>query len=306
MREKIAYVVPTKDRRDDLKKLLDSLEKQRALPAQVVIVDGSDKPVEDLVRQYPGLPLRYVREYPPSLARQRNAGMAALSDEITIAGYLDDDVELEPDATENMLRYWARASPQVGGAAFTIINQPLRHPVFGLFSQLFMLNGSEQGRVLPSGFGTSIVPQPHNSKTEWLYGGATLWRREVIRRFGYDEWYIGHGFLEDLDYSYRVSREYELWVVADAKVWHWPKPILMAQNSNLGRQQVVNRIYFTRKTGNFSTMPVVWALCGQGLHNLLDAVAKLSPAGLYRLQGNFVGLADIARGRLQPVEGIWK
>ena len=27
--------------------------------------------------------------------------------------------------------------------------------------------------------------------------------------FDYDEWYIGHGYLEDLDFSYRVSRSGE-------------------------------------------------------------------------------------------------
>ncbi len=306
MSEKIAYVVPTKDRCEDLTKLLVSLAKQSVLPEQIVIVDASDPPVEDLVRQFPQLPLTYVREFPPSLARQRNAGMAALRDDITVAGYLDDDLELDETATERMVAYWKEASPSVGGAAFTIVNQPLRHPLLGFFSELFLLNGREQGRMLRSGFATSITPSPCNVGTDWLYGGATLWRREVVNRYSYDEWYIGHGFLEDLDFSYRVSRNYELWVVADACVWHWPRPILMSQNSKLGRQQVVNRIYFIRKVGGFAFPAVAWALCGQALRNLLESAAELNAAGLHRLGGNIMGFADVARGRLQSVDGIWK
>src|SRR3546814_19485358 len=57
--------------------------------------------------------------------------------------------------------------------------------------------------------------------TDWLYGGATLFRREVIDRYSYDEWYIGHGILEDLDFSYRVRQQSRLFVVGDARVWHF-------------------------------------------------------------------------------------
>ena len=40
MTVKLAYVVPTKDRPDDLRKLLESLAAQTRAPDQIVIVDG--------------------------------------------------------------------------------------------------------------------------------------------------------------------------------------------------------------------------------------------------------------------------
>src|SRR5690606_27698944 len=135
--------------------------------------------------EYPDLPITYVREYPPSLARQRNAGMAALAADITVAGYLDDDLELEPDATERMTAFWENADGAIGGAAFTITNQPLRHGLFGKVADFFLINGLDQGRVLKSGFATSITPQPDNIRTDWLYGGAALWRRSVIQAYQY-------------------------------------------------------------------------------------------------------------------------
>lgn len=302
----MAYVVPTKDRPDDLRKLLASLAEQTVTPTQIVIVDGSDPDIEWVCKDFPALPLTYVREFPPALARQRNAGMAALADDIDVAGYLDDDLELAADATERMLAFWKAAGPQVGGAAFAIVNQPLRHPLLGFVSQFFLLNGPQQGRLLPSGFATSITPRAQTQRTDWLYGGATLWRRQVIREFSYDEWFIGHGYLEDVDYSHRVSRSYELYVVAEARCWHWPKPILNAQNTNLGRQQVVNRVYFVRKLGGFSKPALIWALFGQCVRNALEALKNGNTAGLYRLWGNIIGLADVVRGRTSSVEGIWK
>jgi len=42
---KLSFVVPTKDRPDELRRLLASLAAQSALPAEVIVVDGSGDPV---------------------------------------------------------------------------------------------------------------------------------------------------------------------------------------------------------------------------------------------------------------------
>lgn len=105
-KNRLAIVIPTKDRPDDLRKLLDSLRSQSRRPDQVIVVDGSNPDVSHVVAEFRELPLDYVRVYPPSLARQRNAGMARLAGDITLAGYLDDDIVLERDAVEAMMRFW--------------------------------------------------------------------------------------------------------------------------------------------------------------------------------------------------------
>lgn len=304
--EAIGYVVPTKDRPDDLRKLLISLANQSVLPEQIVIVDGSDEPVVDLVAEFDDLPLTYVREYPPSLARQRNAGIAALHQKISIAGYLDDDLELAPDATEKIQAFWAGSAQEVGGAAFTILNQPVRGRIPSLLSEFFLLNSQSQGKVLPSGFASSISPRGETLATDWLYGGATLWRRAVFETYHYDEWYVGHGYLEDLDYSHRVAQDYELYVVADAHCWHWPSPIRMAQNEILGVQQILNRVYFFRKIGRFNRAAFLWAMCGQSIKNLLETPISFSPAGWLRFKGNLRGLHILFTRGIAQTGGIWK
>lgn len=302
----IAYVVPTKDRPDDLRKLLESLRHQTIQATQIVIVDGSDSPIEAILQDYPELPLTYVRVYPPSLARQRNAGMAALHPEIAVAGYLDDDLELDPVATERMQAFWATTNSRTGGAAFTIVNQPGRGRIGTLISDFFLLNGKAQGKVLRSGFATSILPRDRTERTDWLYGGATLWRRSVIESYRYDEWYIGHGYLEDLDYSHRVAQTHDLYVVAEARCWHWPKPVRIEQNYTLGRQQVLNRIYFTRKFDHFSQIAFLWAMFGQSVRNLIEPLQTRDRAGWLRLRGNFRGYADLLRHGVRQTGGIWK
>lgn len=302
----LAYVVPTMNRWEDLGKLLTSLERQTRKPDQIIIVDGSDedKTVDGLVAQFGSLPLEYVRVFPPSLARQRNAGMAQLRDDIDVAGYLDDDLILDDDATERMGAFWEAASPDTGGAAFNITNQPATRG--GIVTRLFLLNGATPGRMLPSGWPSQIPAVSETVETEWLYGGATMWRREVIRGFDYDEWYVGHGYGEDVDFSFRVSRTHKLFVVGDAKTLHMTRPIRLSSQFTLGRQQVVNRLYFIRKMGCFSTAAVMWGLFGQLIVNAASSVAQFSTAGLRRCGGNLVGLTETIRGRSDQISNYYK
>ena len=76
---RIAFVVPTKDRPDDLRRMLNSIEAQSVHPEEVIVVDGSKDSIEELVKEFPILRIKYVRCYPPSLAKQRNVGMAAVA-----------------------------------------------------------------------------------------------------------------------------------------------------------------------------------------------------------------------------------
>ncbi len=72
---KIAFVVPTKDRPDDLRVMLRSVAAQTRKPDQLVVVDGSDPNIRSITEEYPELDIDYVRVFPPSLAEQRNAGI---------------------------------------------------------------------------------------------------------------------------------------------------------------------------------------------------------------------------------------
>lgn len=302
---RLAYVVPTKDRPDDLEKLLTSLRGQTVKPHQIIIVDGSAPDIKPVCEMFPDLPITYVRCFPPSLAKQRNAGMAALAGDITIAGYLDDDLVLEPIATERMIGFWSEAGPEVGGASFSIINQGDIH--HDRLLRLFLMHGAPPGRVLPSGFACFIPFVAETIETEWLYGGATLWRRDVIDAFSYDEWYIGHGFLEDLDYSYRVSRKYRLFVVGDAHTWHFARPMADAKQYELGRQQVFNRLYFVQKMGTFPTAAVAWGLFGLLALNALAVLRHPTHTPTRRrLVGNMVGLWAAVKGRRESFAGHWK
>ncbi len=102
LRHKIAFIVPTRNRPDLLTKLLQSLQEQTVEANQVIVVDGSDQPVEPEIKQFLSPTVSYLRVFSPSLTKQRNEGIKALHEDITLVGYLDDDIVLERDAVEDI------------------------------------------------------------------------------------------------------------------------------------------------------------------------------------------------------------
>jgi hypothetical protein len=247
-----------------------------------------------------------VRVFPPSLARQRNAGMAVVRPGIALAGYLDDDLVLEEDAVASMMRFWAGTSDRTGGASFNITNVP--RPAFSRVKRAFGLDDPRPGAVLPSGYQTMICPVAESTRTDWLFGGATVWRRGVIDAFAYDEWFVGTGYLEDLDYSHRVRQQFDLWVVADARLEHLSPPIRREMHRRIGQWEVINRLYFVRKHPHLSRARWAWALVGTMLVHGAKGVLMRDRDSLNRLRGivSALPIAMRARGELPRLGGIMK
>lgn len=298
---RIAFVVPTKDRPNDLRNLLKSLDVQTVRPAQLIVVDGSEQPIRDVCLAFPQLSIEYVRHYPPSLAHQRNAGMARLRPDITLAGYLDDDLVLEPDAVERMLQFWKGTAADVGGARFNILNEPRPHLVW--LKALFLIDHPRRGAALPSGFQTGICTTDHDLWVDWLSGGCTVWRKEVVDEFQFDEWFLDYGLLEDVEYSFRVGAKYRLAVVAAARCWHYPHPMKAEKLHHLGRWEMINRTYIVRKHKRFSRLLSRWSLFGNMLLNATRAVVLRDSNFLALARGNFIGFKEVLQGRIGRLGG---
>lgn len=117
---KIALIIPTRNRPALLAKLLQNLRDQTVQANQVIVVDGSDQPVETEIMQFLSPKVLYMHVYPPSLTKQRNAGIKALDKDMTLAGFLDDDIVLEQEAIEAMLRFWEHCPEDIGGVHLTL------------------------------------------------------------------------------------------------------------------------------------------------------------------------------------------
>lgn len=248
--KKLAFVVATKDRPDDLRKMLQSLFEQSHRSDQIVIVDSSADPVGAVTKKFPELNIKYIHHIPPSASAQRNIGIQSVDPNIELIGFLDDDIVLAPNALEIMLKFWQTAPDNLGGCTFNLMN-PFPRSVSKLkestLTCLLGLYSDKKGIVMPSGWQTLTGTVRNTIFVEWLPSTAAIWRKEIFGRFRFDEFFDGYSYLEDLDFSYGVSRHYRLAVMADAEYWHYPSPSGRISQYRFGKIEVRNRLYIVRK-----------------------------------------------------------
>lgn len=298
----ISFVVATKDRPSELVRMWRSLNGQTRPPREVVIVDAGTAPAPLGEMDQSRIAITYLRAARPSATRQRNRGIAAVRPDAELIGFLDDDVVLEKTAVEEMQRFWTQAGDDVGGAAFNMLNHPpLAWPALKLtsFVEAIGLYSRRRGAVSPAGFQTMISRIETTQWSDWLPSGASVWRRKILDRYRFDEWFQGYSYLEDLDFSYRVGKACRLAVVAPAGYYHFPAGSGRDNGYRFGVREILHRVYFVRKHRELSLGRCYLALSVRLLMNGILAFGETSPYYFERAVGNVIGLA-MALGRMVP------
>lgn len=290
MKIHFTLAIATKDRLFDLTRLLNSIQSQYRLPDDIIIVDGSEKSVKDDVLSFTSLPIRYFRCVPPSLPKQRNVAIRELLPETDWVGFLDDDLELLPDTLINLEAFIVEKQFREGGIGLSIVNQPI--PKAGLFNSLFMLEREQGGKFTRSGYPSSIRVYSQPRQVEWLYGGATFWSKSIFFKYNFDEWFSGTGYMEDVDFSYRVGMEYPLWV-SNARCSHFSHPVKIEKEFSIGEWQICSLWYFAKKSRDFSMPLTLWSCVGISLKNLMVFLISLESSRLRRFNGNLFGMVKI-------------
>lgn len=298
MRPGLSVIIPTRNRPEELRRLLVSLQGQSVLPDEIVIVDASTLAAGDdrLAADFSGLNIKIVRTDKPGLTRQRNLGLTFLDASTGFVCFLDDDLVFCEGAMAAMMTFWQTASPRVGGAAFNIINE--REPGrLAFLKKIFLTGDSRRGVVLPSGYNTLFCPARQTGYVQWMLGGATVWRRQLFEKYRFDEWYEGTGLCEDLDFSYRVAKKYQLAVVSGARVEHITDRAGRRDNRQFGITEICNRYYFVMKHAEFSRVLFLWAGFGQFLENVFRGIFLFKKEYLARAVGNIIGFARLGHTR---------
>ncbi|MBI4125645.1 MAG: glycosyltransferase [Deltaproteobacteria bacterium] len=287
MENRLCLIIPTKDHPEILGRFLESVRRQTVKPGLLLLVDGGDRTIEHLLGRFPDLSFQYLRVYPPGLCKQRNAGIRAVPPEYNLVGFFDDDYVLFDDAIEKMMGFWSRQNGRVGGASFNTMDSGcMPHDRRLFLRRLFGLSRGRGGDILPSGIGTAQYPCEKTYRSQWLSGGSTVWRRPVLAKFSFDEWFAKHGVLDDLDFCWRANKEYELYVVAQARVFHRQ---LSKREFAAGKITVVNNFYFVSKHPGFSKPKLIWAYLGKILFQLFSFLKTGRTDPLKRAAGYLAG-----------------
>ncbi|MEN6374936.1 MAG: glycosyltransferase [Smithella sp.] len=297
----VAFIIPTKDRPGKIKNLLSSIASQTELCGRIIIVDGGCS-IENIVTQFAcRLPVEYYECKPPGQIRQKNMGISVLDERTPLVCFLDDDIVLEKEAIQSMLTCWNSREPETAGISFNIVNNPPYR--YSLPLSLLGMSSRHQGRVLRSGYNTRTSPVVGDLRTEWLPGGATVWKQEILLKFRQKEIHSRWAICEDLIFSYPIGKNHPLYVCSDAKVRHEHVFDHKAEMKYLyyGRTVTLWRLYFVELHPEMSRLLFLWMILGQitlrSVWGLISFQFNHIQYALGQVEGIITGLSAVLRKR---------
>lgn len=277
-----AVIIPTKERPEVLAQTLVSLQRQTALPDQLIVSATSQ---EDLDNISPGIPNLEVLIGPAGSCVQRNAARSRLREDVQIVFLLDDDVELAPDYLERVLDVF-RKDPGIALVGGNVIAE-------GEMSR------DEARRILAQRqTNAEHAFQPAKS----LYGCNMAVRTDVLKAVDFDENLSLLGWLEDFDWSVRAGKHGKCGICKMAGLVHLKVNVGRTSGYKFGYAQVMNPYYLQRKGSIPEWRQVLlrhWLpLVGSNLLGAMVGDAQVDRRG--RLRGNLQAFYQILRGNADP------
>ncbi len=222
----LAVIIPTRNRRDDLALTVRTLLAQTELPNELVIVDQSatddaERAVREIydsssaaVRRK--VALRHTRDSAiTGAATARNAGMDSTACDILL--FLDDDVELEPEFVQELLKTYVE-NPGVAGVSGIVTNYEPLGPLQELWHSIFFTGPFKDDRrsvyLRAANLRAGVVPVSR------FGGGLMSFRREAIAGLRFDASLRGACEGEDVDFCMRLPRGSRLVVNPAARLQH--------------------------------------------------------------------------------------
>ena len=211
----LAVIIPTKDRPLQMKRHLQSLVDQKCKLGRVIVVaTGLD--IKDIIFSFiDRLPLEYYRSEPGQI-KQRNMGITKLNKKTKLVATMDDDVTYHKNAIKEMINFWNSVDTDTAGVGFNVTNV-VAHK-HNWFRYLLGFSVPNPGKILKSGWITPITNVTKDIKTEYLHGGTTVWRQEILINNINEEINNPWAVIEDLMFSYPLGKKYQLYVCSKSSL----------------------------------------------------------------------------------------
>jgi GT2 family glycosyltransferase len=261
-------------RAEPLLKLLYSVREQTVYPDEILIIDGStNSHTEKVVNQnhFDNLSYFLVPDAYRGLTKQRNYGVERIGNRIDIVCFLDDDIVLERDYFEQLLKTY-QVYPKALGVGGYIKNESYCEfvgegyvPKINEYcydgwkrkdgSRFILRKKLGLDSDCPPGFsplfshGRSVGFLPPSDKiyeVEMLMGGVSSFRKKVFETVQFSTYFEGYGLYEDADFSLRVAKMGKLYLNTAAKLNHYHDPSGRPNQYRYGKMVVRNGWYVWR------------------------------------------------------------
>jgi GT2 family glycosyltransferase len=222
---KTSVVVCTRNRLNEVLRFCDSLYRQTELPDEFLLIDSSDTPMErdSVLNGYlrdDKIKLIYVHRM-CGLTAARNAAVKKASGDVLY--FFDDDVILEPAYLQVMNATYAHHPEYMGGmGAITGVPRSSLYSITNdLFRRFFLLQHEKgNGKFYRSGLPQHPYGTDKFLEVEVLGGCAMSYRKELFGEFAFDESMFGYSYMEDDDFSRKVSYKHKLFFNSAARLEH--------------------------------------------------------------------------------------
>jgi len=177
---------------------------------------ASGENIQNVVKPfYEIIPVEYYSSEPGQI-KQRNKGISFLDNSTKLVATIDDDIKFHKNSISEMIKFWNTTEPETAGVGFNIVNQiGHRHNWARGFLCISVI---EPGKVLKNGSITSIVNVKKNTLSQWLCGGATVWRQEILKNNTHKEICSRWAVYEDIIFSYPIGKKFPLYISKDSKI----------------------------------------------------------------------------------------
>jgi glycosyltransferase involved in cell wall biosynthesis len=242
-----SIVIPTKDREKDLNECVDSVLIQTLNPDEVLVIDDGNlserfkTALQNKLTQK-NIGFRYFKKQKPGLSESKNWGAKEAKSEIVL--FLDDDVVLEKDYAEHLLKVWQEnwQDKELAGVSGIIKNSRKKSFLEKLFNKIFCLDSKKTWSILPWGFQTWDFYIKSNKRAEWAPGGTTSFRKEIFDFFQFKSLQPGRTASEDIEISWKLKDDgYYFIITPFAKLTHKESPISREKDFILGIKDGANR-----------------------------------------------------------------
>jgi GT2 family glycosyltransferase len=269
-----SIILCTKDKPDNLQNFITSLHQQTFLPKELIVIDASkENNTESLLSRYinKGLyELKYIKTS-PGLTRQRNIGIQNSHGQYVF--FFDDDVVLDKRYIETILKTFDKFKDcNIGGISGRITNiKTDRHYIDFVLKKLFFLTDYGKGKLKLSGF-PALRNDEKLAFVEVLSGCCMAFDRKVFSKYSFDEKLSDYSYMEDVDLTYRVSKQFSLIYQPKAKLKHLSTTHKITETRSLRRMLARNHLYLFKK--NLPKTPphifgLILSFAGLLLNNLL-------------------------------------
>lgn len=206
-----SIIIVTYGRKGELEKLLFSInsQDQKSFLDEVIIVDNHPKNIgKSVIDSFLGnIKIKYIKNSINSLTAGRSLGSQASNSDVVL--FLDDDVILKKNYFQNLIKFY-KNNPHANGmqgyfhvGSYSKLKNKF-NKVFWLFNY-----SHNQFKVYPSIQASYSGKVPDQIiECEWFSGTNFSYRREVIRKIPFDLNLVKYCEGEDIDYSYRVFKEF--------------------------------------------------------------------------------------------------